>query len=134
MEIGRFRIDISGLLLALGFLGLAVWLIRDGHLLAVPSLVFSLWWGWHALHDHPVALNIKNAPVAPPEPPSDPFHARCCFCGAAVSSDHDDYCSVDVNHRGEPDRWQAWWCHGSCFKERLAAPTDAPDLFAPRFF
>jgi hypothetical protein len=41
----------------------------------------------------------------------------CCFCGLAIASTDIDPCRVEVStNRG---RWQVWFCHAECFKERI---------------
>ena len=134
----RANVDIAGFLLAIGYMAIATWLlVAERHWAGVLSLVFSVWWAWHTLHDRPVKLDIRNAPADPaPTDAGDvaPFGGgACCFCGGAIPADSDDWCHVSVEHRGDFERWQFWLCHGSCFKARLARPTDAPDLFKSEF-
>jgi hypothetical protein len=133
VRLGRFEVDLGGLLLALGFFAMMAWLVQQGHWIGIPSMVFSIWWGWHAMHDKPIALDIKNAPDDDPTEPVEPFLAGCCFCGEPVSSEDADFWRVVVTEGGNEERWQGWFCHAACFTSRLAQPTDNPDVFKPDF-
>jgi hypothetical protein len=42
----------------------------------------------------------------------------CCFCGHPIERTAVDPCAVSVET--EEGLTQAWFCHGRCFKERLA--------------
>jgi hypothetical protein len=42
----------------------------------------------------------------------------CCFCGHVIERTAVDPCVVRVET--EEGMTQAWFCHGRCFKERLA--------------
>lgn len=44
----------------------------------------------------------------------------CCFCGQEIQPTAIDPCRVTVATASE--RWQVWFCHGACFKERI--PSD----------
>jgi len=51
----------------------------------------------------------------------------CCFCGKDIAPTEIDPCNVQVTT--QMDRWQMWFCHALCFKQRLAhMPPDGPDL------
>ena len=136
MRVGRLEVDTAGFLLACGVGAVAVWLLLQREWLAVPSLIFSVWWGWHALHDQPAVLDIRNAPSAEAgsEDAAERIDGLCCFCGEAISSDSAEFCELGVTHYRDHDRWQQWLCHGSCFKTRIARPTDDPELFSPFWF
>ena len=54
----------------------------------------------------------------------------CCFCGRDVPGTVVDPCSVKVETATK--NWQVWFCHASCFKERLANRPDG--LFSPAHF
>ena len=41
----------------------------------------------------------------------------CCFCGESIEQTDVDPCGVEVVTREE--KWQTWFCHASCFRERL---------------
>jgi hypothetical protein len=43
----------------------------------------------------------------------------CCFCGEAIERTAVDPCAVSVET--EEGLTEAWFCHGRCFKERLAS-------------
>jgi hypothetical protein len=67
----------------------------------------------------------------------DEEHARvafgpCCFCGKAIEKHGQDPCSVTVHTAG--GKWQAWFCHGACFRARLAELPDHPGFFEPAHF
>jgi hypothetical protein len=42
----------------------------------------------------------------------------CCFCGQAIERTAVDPCVVSVET--EEGMTEAWFCHGRCFKERMA--------------
>jgi hypothetical protein len=42
----------------------------------------------------------------------------CCFCGKPIQPTEIDPCSVTVTTRS--DKWQVWYAHANCFRERLA--------------
>ena len=42
----------------------------------------------------------------------------CCFCGANILSTNINPCRITVETAG--GNWQVWFCHGNCFKERIA--------------
>jgi hypothetical protein len=46
----------------------------------------------------------------------------CCFCGQRIERTAVDPCAVSVE--AEEGLTQAWFCHGRCFKERLARSSD----------
>jgi hypothetical protein len=54
----------------------------------------------------------------------------CCFCGINIVTTDIDPCSVQVSTR--VGKWQVWFCHAKCFKERIAAQTEI-DL-SPAYF
>ena len=56
----------------------------------------------------------------------------CCFCGKNIDKQGPDPCSVQVTTAS--DKWQAWTCHGACFKAALTALPKAPSLFEPAHF
>ena len=56
----------------------------------------------------------------------------CCFCGGDIEKSESDPCRVNVSTAQE--KWQVWFCHGDCFKERLAKLPEAPGLFEPAHF
>ena len=41
----------------------------------------------------------------------------CCFCGGEITETAVDPCSVTVETSGK--KWQVWFCHAECFKNRL---------------
>jgi hypothetical protein len=54
----------------------------------------------------------------------------CCFCAQEIEPTDVDPCSVRVETvRG---RWQVWFCHAECFRERIT--TDAPMDLSPEHF
>ena len=52
----------------------------------------------------------------------------CCFCGEGFDGTNDhDPCNVTVTTA--KGKWQTWFCHADCFRERLAKPDGYPDGF-----
>ena len=47
----------------------------------------------------------------------------CCFCGLQIAATNTDPCRVTVETASK--KWQLWFCHAACFKQRL---TDSPEL------
>ena len=47
------------------------------------------------------------------------FNGPCCFCGAMIDGSDVDPCRVTVETAAE--RWQVWFCHAVCFKERITS-------------
>jgi hypothetical protein len=41
----------------------------------------------------------------------------CCFCGKQIEPTNIDPCRVQVTT--DTGKWQVWYCHASCFKERI---------------
>jgi len=56
----------------------------------------------------------------------------CCFCGLRIATTRIDPCRVTVET--EEGKWQLWYCHAACFKERLAALPEHPGFFDPAHF
>ncbi len=56
----------------------------------------------------------------------------CCFCGRDISPSEIDPCSVTVSTRGT--KWQVWYCHADCFKDRLNSEPKFIGLFDPAHF
>lgn len=65
-------------------------------------------------------------------PPDTPIFGPCCFCGQPIVEDTTDPCQVTVSTSA--GKWQVWFCHGPCFRERLADPPWAPGFFEPAHF
>jgi len=53
----------------------------------------------------------------------------CCFCGKNIVSTNIDPCRITVETTSE--KWQVWFCHGKCFKERIV---DHPMDLSPAYF
>jgi hypothetical protein len=53
----------------------------------------------------------------------------CCFCGEGILATDIDPCRITVETVGE--KWQVWFCHGKCFKERIV---DHPMDLSPAHF
>ena len=74
--------------------------------------------------------------------PSEPLDVkvkfnRCCLCGGDIRETATDPCLIWVETKGMEGKrgpWQAWVCHGDCFKKCLAQPADCPEEFAPVHF
>jgi hypothetical protein len=56
----------------------------------------------------------------------------CCFCGNAITQSATDPCRVTVET--EQGKWQVWFCHGDCFKQRLANRPELHGFFDPAHF
>jgi len=56
----------------------------------------------------------------------------CCFCGSDIKASAVDPCRVQVSTAG--GKWQVWFCHATCFKQRIQNPPEAPGLFDPAHF
>jgi hypothetical protein len=56
----------------------------------------------------------------------------CCFCGLPILPTSVDPCRVNVETAA--GRWQVWFCHSSCFKERLSDRPDHMGMLAPAHF
>ena len=53
----------------------------------------------------------------------------CCFCGQGILPTDIDPCHITVETaRG---KWQVWFCHATCFKNRIA---DHPMDLSPAHF
>jgi hypothetical protein len=46
----------------------------------------------------------------------------CCFCGGEIEPNEIDPCSVTVETAGK--KWQTWFVHAVCFKERITADSN----------
>ena len=53
----------------------------------------------------------------------------CCFCGEQIKPTEIDPCRVQVTT--ESGKWQVWYCHAACFKQRLV---DHPMDLSPAHF
>jgi hypothetical protein len=52
----------------------------------------------------------------------------CCFCGEQIAETEIDPCSIAVETAGK--KWQTWFCHAKCFRQRLAPiPMLEPEFF-----
>ena len=52
----------------------------------------------------------------------------CCFCGEDISQTDTDPCRVTVET--VKGKWQAWYCHGKCFKEKIVEhPMDLSPVY-----
>jgi hypothetical protein len=56
----------------------------------------------------------------------------CCFCGSAIMGTTIDPCRVRVET--SEGKWQVWFCHSSCFKQRLSDRPEHMGLFDPAHF
>ena len=54
----------------------------------------------------------------------------CCFCGLPITNTNIDPCRLTVETTA--GLWQVWFCHSSCFKNRLLKRPDG--LFEPAHF
>ncbi|HXD12151.1 MAG TPA: hypothetical protein VN653_18930 [Anaerolineales bacterium] len=53
----------------------------------------------------------------------------CCFCGEDILPTDIDPCHITVETAG--GKWQVWFCHGKCFKDRVV---DHPMDLSPAHF
>lgn len=60
------------------------------------------------------------------------FGGLCCFCGAIIHASGPD--PVELTVTAATGKWQVWWCHAACFKQRLTDPPGAEGFFAPAHF
>ena len=44
----------------------------------------------------------------------------CCFCGNPIEPTAIDPCRLTIET--SENRWQVWYCHSTCFHERLVLP------------
>ena len=56
----------------------------------------------------------------------------CCFCAQAIESSDTDPCRVRVETA--TGKWQVWFCHAACFRERLTDPPECPGFMEPAHF
>jgi hypothetical protein len=56
----------------------------------------------------------------------------CCFCGSEITPDATNPCRVTVETSRGKLQW--WFCHGSCFKQRLFDSPELMGLFDPAHF
>jgi hypothetical protein len=56
----------------------------------------------------------------------------CCFCGFEIFADAIDPCRLTVSTAAE--KWQVWFCHAGCFKQRLFDSPETAGLFLPAHF
>jgi len=54
----------------------------------------------------------------------------CCFCGRDIAKTDVDPCRVTVET--SKGKWQVWYCHAACFKNRISTEAE-PDL-SPAIF
>jgi hypothetical protein len=55
----------------------------------------------------------------------------CCFCGGEIERRNSEPLLLTI-HTSPDNKDQWWWCHASCFKERLA--NDPAGIFEPAHF
>jgi hypothetical protein len=55
----------------------------------------------------------------------------CCFCGEIIEETDVDPCRLTVETSGK--KWQVWYTHAMCFRERLNLDNPEIDL-TPVFF
>jgi len=56
----------------------------------------------------------------------------CRFCGVLIVTTNIDPCRSTV--ATDEGKWQVWFCHSSCFKERLSDRPELMGLFSPAHF
>ena len=66
------------------------------------------------------------------ERPSKVEWGPCCFCGLPIQANGTEPCHLQVSPTSR--KWQMWFCHASCFKERLAKSAELMGLFDPAHF
>jgi hypothetical protein len=57
----------------------------------------------------------------------------CCLCGRDIEAKSPD--PLRVTAETSDGKWQVWFAHASCFKDKLIDPPDAPPgFFDPAHF
>lgn len=57
----------------------------------------------------------------------------CCFCGREIDEIGSDPCRITVET--SDGKWQVWFSHGACFRQRLTElPEAGPGFFEPAHF
>src|SRR3974377_200448 len=56
----------------------------------------------------------------------------CCFCSRPIEKNNTDPCRITVETAN--GKWQVWFCHGNCFRQKLSDLPEAPGLFEPANF
>jgi len=56
----------------------------------------------------------------------------CCFCAREISQSAVDPCRVTVETAA--GKWQVWFCHAECFKQRLSSQPDVLGASPPAHF
>ena len=56
----------------------------------------------------------------------------CCFCASQIAGTTTDPCRMTVETAS--GKWQVWFCHAQCFKDRLSTRPDLLGLFDPAHF
>lgn len=54
----------------------------------------------------------------------------CCFCGRDIAVSEIDSCAVTVETAKA--KWQTWFCHAECYKDRIVKHADT-DLTPAHF-
>jgi hypothetical protein len=57
---------------------------------------------------------------------------RGCFCGQGIEPKSRD--PLQVTAETADGKWQVWFAHAECFKERLVDPPDMPGFVDPAHF
>ena len=142
------RRDWGGVVIGVGMLLIGLWTLSEvpesRRWTSLLTVVFGGWFAWHQWRDRldRTALDLRNAPDTYEPVPDDVADVTetqgvpglCCFCGDGIARESDDWGHLTITHKGDESRWQLWYCHGSCFKQRLARAADVTDLFDPYFF
>ncbi|MBY3116671.1 MULTISPECIES: hypothetical protein [Rhizobium] len=56
----------------------------------------------------------------------------CCLCGKDIDAKSSD--PLRLTAETSDGKWQVWFAHASCFKDKLVDPPDAPGFFDPAHF
>jgi len=56
----------------------------------------------------------------------------CCFCGEVIAKRDVNPCRLTVET--EQGKWQTWFCHAACFRERLIQLPESPGFLDPAHF
>jgi hypothetical protein len=56
----------------------------------------------------------------------------CCFCAEQIAHSKIDPCRLTVET--EQGKWQTWFCHAACFKERLVQRPELLGFLDPAHF
>lgn len=56
----------------------------------------------------------------------------CCLCGGGIEARSPN--PLRLIAETSEGKWQVWFAHAACFKDKLIDPQDAPGFFEPAHF